>query len=81
MKLTLPIPRIELLLKRRELLKLDKTKPSMAIECKQGVIWVTSSGDHDDHMLSAGERYTSGYNSKVVIEAINDACVDIEEPA
>ena len=70
---------IELLIKRRQLLKLEESQPHMAIECKQGVIWVTSSGDYRDHMLAAGQCYTPVNNSQVVIEALHDARVDIAE--
>lgn len=69
--------KIELLLKQRQLLKVDEAQPRMAIECKQGVLWVTSSGDYRDHMLVAGERYTPVARSQVVIEALDDARVDI----
>jgi hypothetical protein len=51
----------------------------MAIECKQGVIWVTSSGDYRDHMLSAGQCYEPVKKSQVVIEALHDARVDLAE--
>ena len=70
---------IELLMKQRQLLKLEEAQPHMAIECKQGVIWVTSSGDYRDHMLAAGQCYTPVNNSQVVIEALHDARVDIAE--
>ena len=71
--------KIELLLKQRQLLKLDEPQPRMAIECKQGVLWVTSTGDYRDHMLIPGQRYTPAKNSQVVIEALDDARVDIAE--
>jgi Protein of unknown function (DUF2917) len=70
---------IELLMKKRQLLKLEEAQPRMAIECKQGVIWVTSSGDYRDHMLSAGQCYVPVKKSQVVIEALHDARVDIAE--
>ena len=70
---------IELLMKQRQLLKLEEAQPHIAIECKQGVIWVTSSGDYRDHMLAAGQSYIPVKNSQVVIEALHDALVDIEE--
>jgi hypothetical protein len=72
-------PRIEVLLKPRQLLNLGNVRHRTAIECKQGVLWVTSSRDLGDHVLSAGQRFIPGRKSKVIIEAINDACVDIEE--
>ena len=79
MELISQTPRIELILKPHQLLSLGKIRHRMAIECKQGVLWVTSSGDHDDHLVYAGQRFTPVSNRKVVIEAIKDACVDIEE--
>jgi len=66
-------------MKQRQLLKLEEAQPHIAIECKQGVIWVTSSGDYRDHMLAAGQCYTPVNNSQVVIEALHDARVDIAE--
>lgn len=72
-------PKVELVLRPRELLTLNNLQHRMAIECKQGVLWVTSSGDKDDHVLSAGQFYMPVNNKKVVIEAIDDSCVDLEE--
>jgi hypothetical protein len=71
--------KIELLLKERQLLKVSEAQPKMAIECKQGVLWVTSTGDYRDHMLFPGQVYTPVENSQVVIEALDDARVDIAE--
>ena len=66
-------------MKKRQLLKLEEAQLRMAIECKQGVIWVTSSGDYRDHMLSAGQCYIPVKNGQVVIEALHDARVDLAE--
>jgi Protein of unknown function (DUF2917). len=51
----------------------------MAIECKNGVIWVTCAGEYQDHILGAGKRFVPTTKGSVVIEAIDEACVDIEE--
>jgi hypothetical protein len=53
----------------------------MAIECRNGILWVTSSGQHQDYMLRPGHRYVPQGSGNVVIEAIDDACVDIEDPS
>lgn len=71
--------KIELLLKSKQLLSLQEAQPGMAIECKQGVLWVTSTGDYTDHMLTAGESFQPKQAGEVVIEAIDDACLDIAE--
>jgi Protein of unknown function (DUF2917) len=79
MKLISPTSRIELILKPHELVALGNIRHRMAIECRQGVLWVTSSSDPGDHVLFAGQRFTPVNNRSVVIEAIAEACVDIEE--
>jgi Protein of unknown function (DUF2917) len=79
MNLTSRTRKIELLLKKHQLLSLDETQPKIAIECKNGVIWVTHSGEGQDYMLRAGRRYEPKTQGSVVIEALDDACVDIEE--
>lgn len=79
MNLTSKNPRIELLLRQREVLNLDNSQHHTAIECKNGVIWVTSPGEYQDHILHAGRRYVPKTKGTVVIEAIAEARVDIEE--
>jgi DUF2917 family protein len=79
MNLTSKTPRIELLLRERQVLNLDNSQHRMAIECKNGVIWVTCAGESQDHILQAGRRYVPQTKGSVVIEAINEARVDIEE--
>lgn len=71
--------KLELLLKKHQLLTLNETQPQMAIECKEGVIWVTHSGERQDYMLRAGRHYIPKGKGTLVIEAIADARVDIEE--
>jgi hypothetical protein len=80
MNLTSTTPKIELLLRPREVLNLDNdTQHRMAIECKNGVIWVTCAGEYQDHILQAGRRYIPKAKGPIVIEAIDEARVDIEE--
>ncbi len=80
MNLTSKTPRIELLLHPHQVLNLNNTtQHHMAIECKDGVIWVTCAGEKQDYMLRAGKRYEPKTKGNVVIEAIDDACIDIEE--
>jgi hypothetical protein len=72
--------KLELILKKHQLLTLNEVQPQMAIECKEGVIWVTHSGDQQDYLLRAGRHFLLKGQGSVVIEAIDDACVDIAEP-
>ena len=79
MNLTSNSPRGELLLHPHQVLHLDNAQHRMAIECKNGVIWVTCAGESQDYTLRAGRRYVPKTSGEVVIEAIDEACVDIEE--
>jgi hypothetical protein len=79
MNLTSKTPKIELLLQPLQILDLEETEHRMAIECKSGVLWVTHSGETQDYMLKAGKRYISKTKGKILIQAINESCLDIEE--
>lgn len=79
MNLTSKTPRIELLLQPHELLSLNNRQQPLAVACKNGVIWVTCEGESRDQILRAGKRYAPKTKGSIVIEAIGEACVDIEE--
>ncbi|MGZ9222574.1 MAG: DUF2917 domain-containing protein [Anaerolineales bacterium] len=79
MNLTSRTPSVELLLQPRQVLHLDNRQHRMAIECKNGVIWVTCTGEKRDHILHAGKRYVPRSQGPIVIEAIDEARVEIEE--
>lgn len=79
MNLTSKTPTVELLLHPHQVLNLDNHQHRMAIECKNGVIWVTCTGENQDYVLSAGKRYVPGTKGTVVIEAIDESRVEIEE--
>ena len=72
-------PRIELLLQPHELLHLNNKKQAVAVSCKNGMVWVTCEGEMRDQILHAGRRYTPRTKGNIVIEAIGEACVNIEE--
>ena len=79
MNLSSQTPRIELLLRSRELLNLDNRQNRMAIECTNGMVWVTCAGESQDHILRAGKRYVPKTKGAIVIEAIGESRVDIAE--
>lgn len=79
MNLTSKSPKVELLLHSRELLNLDNSQNRMAIECKNGVIWITCAGEYKDHILHAGRRFVPRTKGAIVIEAIDESQLDIEE--
>ncbi len=79
MNLTTRTPKIELFLRPREVLSLENRQYPMAIECKNGVIWVTRAGGHKDHILNAGERYIPDAKGSIVIQALGESYVNIVE--
>lgn len=79
MNLMSKTPKIELRLQPRQVLNLHNSQHRMAIECKNGVIWVTCAGEIRDHILHAGRRYVPQTKGNIVIEAIDEAHVDILE--
>ncbi len=80
MNIRLQSRKLELVLKKHQLLSLNEAQPKMAIECKEGLIWVTHAGDLRDYMLEPGHHFTPRGKGSLVIEALDDARVDIEEP-
>ena len=71
--------RIELLLQPHELLSLNNKHQPVAVACKNGVVWVTCEGEMRDQVLRPGRRYVPKTKGSIVIEAIGEACIDIEE--
>jgi hypothetical protein len=79
MTLISKIPKIELFLQPRQILDLEEKAHQMTIECKSGVLWVTQSGELEDYMLKAGKRYVPKSKGKVVIQAMKESRLAIEE--
>lgn len=72
-------PKIELLLQPHEFLHLNNKKQAVAVSCKNGIVWVTCEGEMRDQVLRAGKRYTPKAKGNILIEALGEACIDIEE--
>lgn len=50
------------------------------IVCETGILWVTRSGDLEDHVLMPGERLLVNHGGKVVIEAMRESQMRITSP-
>jgi hypothetical protein len=79
MNIVSPTHKVKIVLKRHQLLSLREAQPRLAIACKDGVLWITNSNDHRDCILGAGTSFSPQCKGNVVIEALRDAFVDIEE--
>ncbi|MBI3151848.1 MAG: DUF2917 domain-containing protein [Chloroflexi bacterium] len=70
---------IDLNLHQHEVLNLSHPHPGVSIECEQGIIWITSAGDINDYTLMAGESYVAQDSGSLVIEAVQDAVVNLKD--
>lgn len=50
------------------------------IVCESGVLWVTRSGDPQDHVLMPGERLIINQGGRVVVEALRESRMCITSP-
>lgn len=71
--------KVRVMLKKHQLVALRGAKPRVAVNCREGVIWVTNSNDNRDHILIANDKFSPRRKGTVLIEAMRDSYVDIEE--
>ena len=79
MNIATPTKKVRLVLKKHQLLALRGAQPRVAINCRDGVLWVTNSRDNRDHILITSDRFSPGRKGNVLIEAMRNSYVDIEE--
>ena len=53
--------------------RIDKIKPGSELFCDEGVLWVTQTGDREDHILLPGDAMTVTKRGKVLVEAMREA--------
>ena len=71
--------KVRMTLKKHQLLTLRGTKPHVAIKCRDGVLWITNSNDNRDHIIIASEKFSPRHRGNVLIQALRDSRIDIEE--
>lgn len=71
--------KVRMTLKRHQLLTLRGTKPEVAIKCRDGVLWITNSNDNRDHIIIASEKFSPRRKGIVLVQAMRDSRIDIEE--
>ncbi len=60
-------------LKKKELLAIEKNAKGMTVYCLDGEIWLTQSGDINDHLILPGKSFTVSCKGKIVLVALNSA--------
>jgi hypothetical protein len=73
------IPDSELRLRKHGVYRIQSYHPGTAVVCKKGTLWVTQAGDLNDHILAQGDEFVSPKRGSVIIEAIGDSAVSIEQ--
>ena len=79
MNITTPTSKVRMTLKKHQLLSLRGAKPHVAIQCKDGVLWITNSNDNRDHIIVSTEKFSPRRKGTVLIQAMRDSRIDIEE--
>lgn len=79
MNIATPTKKVQLVLKKHQLLSLRGAHSRVAINCTNGVLWITNSNDNRDHILITSDRFSPRRKGKMLIEALRDSFVDIEE--
>lgn len=50
-----------------------------AIHIQKGRVWITCDGDHEDHMLTAGDLFVPSSPGTIVLEALTPAVIEIDQ--
>ena len=58
-------------LKKKELVAIEKNAKGMTVSCLDGEIWLTQSGDINDHLILPGKSFTVSCKGKIVLVALN----------
>lgn len=54
--------------------------PGQTFESRDGLMWITQTGDIGDHIVEAGGRWTAQLHGRVVVQAMTKATLHVEKP-
>ncbi len=66
-------------LRRDEWIRLDGDSAGRAVSCREGILWLTQTGNPGDHLLRAGESYAGDGPGRFVIGALSDSVFTVAE--
>jgi len=67
----------EVNLQDKDLYRIEEIAPMTTIVCKKGLVWLTQTGDNNDHVLKDGDKFTLNHRGVVLMEALPVAQVRI----
>jgi len=60
-------------LRRDERIRLDGNAAGRVISCREGVLWLTQTGNPGDHLIRVGEAFSIDRPGLVLISALEDS--------
>ncbi len=66
-------------LRRDELIRLDGNVAGRIISCREGVLWLTQTGNPGDHLIRAGEAFSIGHRGVALISALEDSVFAVRD--
>jgi hypothetical protein len=66
-------------LRRDEGMRLDGNAAGRVVSCREGILWVTQTGTPGDHLLRAGETFSSDRPGRLVVGALADSIFTVAE--
>ena len=55
--------------------------PGLVIRVRKGQVWITQSGDPQDYVVGAGERFVADRSGRVVVSSFERGEIEVEWPA
>jgi len=70
-------PVASLQLNRHGLYRINNSRAVINVTCDKVVLWLTQTGDHRDHILLPGDRFTVNKRGRLLVEAMQVAALHI----
>jgi hypothetical protein len=70
----------EMDLQRNRTLRLKGDQRWRMIICHRGMVWITQQNDLEDYVLKPGDMFLISLRGEVVIQALQDASIEITHP-
>lgn len=65
-------------LSRNQRIRMDGKVSGRVVSCREGMLWLTQTGNPGDHLLRAGETFSSDRSGRLVISALADSVFMVE---
>lgn len=59
--------------------KIEGDCRGILIRCEEGILWITQTGDPNDHFLAPQQEFIISRKGTVIVEARRDACIAVAD--